>query len=380
MSEYQYYEFLAIDRPLDKAAQAALRSISERARITSTSFVNHYEWGDLKGDPSEFMKRWFDLHLYFANWNARRLMLRVPTRLVSRTDLEPFLGEIDWVGASTSGDNLIVDLCREEADVDDDDWPDGQLAALAPLRADVLSGDFRMFYLVWLTAVQDESLPDDAIEPLPGIAPLTGALEAFADFFGIDPDLVAAAAQSGASDAAQSKDALRKLIAAIPEAEKTDLLLRVVDGEGHVAAELKNRLRQKSSTPTARRTAGSLRILAREIAEARDRAEAKRREAERRRQAAAAEKARRARIDRLKQRGAASVWREIEQEIERRNPTGYDNAIGLLSDLQVLAGEEGSQNDFDRRLAEMRVRHEKKVKFIERLNNGLGDDGDARLI
>jgi hypothetical protein len=50
MSEYQYYEFQAIDRPLDRAAQDALRSISSRARITATSFTNHYEWGDLKGD------------------------------------------------------------------------------------------------------------------------------------------------------------------------------------------------------------------------------------------------------------------------------------------------------------------------------------------
>lgn len=37
MSEYQYYEFLAIDRPLDKAAQNELRALSSRARITATT-------------------------------------------------------------------------------------------------------------------------------------------------------------------------------------------------------------------------------------------------------------------------------------------------------------------------------------------------------
>jgi hypothetical protein len=57
MSEYQYYEFQAIDRPLDRAAQEALRSISSRARITATSFTNHYEWGDFKGDPRKFMEQ-----------------------------------------------------------------------------------------------------------------------------------------------------------------------------------------------------------------------------------------------------------------------------------------------------------------------------------
>jgi hypothetical protein len=51
MSEYQYYEFQATDRPLTKADREMLRSLSTRARITATSFTNHYEWGDFKGDP-----------------------------------------------------------------------------------------------------------------------------------------------------------------------------------------------------------------------------------------------------------------------------------------------------------------------------------------
>jgi hypothetical protein len=44
MSEYQYYELLAIDRPLTSGEQQALRGISSRARITANSFANHYEW------------------------------------------------------------------------------------------------------------------------------------------------------------------------------------------------------------------------------------------------------------------------------------------------------------------------------------------------
>ena len=48
MSEYQYYEFLALDRPLTDQQRAELRSISSRAEITATRFVNTYQWGDLK--------------------------------------------------------------------------------------------------------------------------------------------------------------------------------------------------------------------------------------------------------------------------------------------------------------------------------------------
>jgi hypothetical protein len=118
-------------------------------------------------------------------------------------------------------------------------------------------------------------------------------------------------------------------------------------------------------------------MRAQEIREARERADAERRATELRRQAAEVEKARRVRLKAIKQRGA-SVWREIETEIERRNPTGYDNAISLLSDLQALAVEEGSQDDFNRRIGSIRAHHEKKGRFIERLNK-LGRDSDEEV-
>ena len=87
MSEYQYYEFQAIDRPLDASAQQALRNLSTRARITATSFTNSYEWGDFKGNPDTLMDNWFDLHLYLANWGSRRLMIRLPKRFVDQMEV-----------------------------------------------------------------------------------------------------------------------------------------------------------------------------------------------------------------------------------------------------------------------------------------------------
>jgi hypothetical protein len=375
MSEYQYYEFQAIDRPLDQGAQQALRAISSRARITTTSFTNHYEWGDLKADPHALVERWFDLHLYLTNWGTRRLIMRLPGRFLDCLDLAPFLGEVDWVEVTASGDNLIVDLCRDSEERDDDwydgeDWGDGsgRLAALAPLRADVLSGDLRLFNLLWLTAVEDGAFPDDTAEPLPGIGPLSGALEAFADFFRIDPDLVEAAAESAARAAAPPEDDLRGALAALSEGDKTALLLRVAGSDPHVGAELRSMARKNRREPSAPlRTVGALLLRAREIGETRERAEAERREAERRRQAEEAARARRTRLDALRKRGAG-IWQEIEGEIERRNPSGYDRAAGLLADVQTVAAEDGSEGDFRRRLAAIRARHGTKRRFIERLD------------
>ena len=82
MSEYQYYEFLAVDRPLDERAQAEVRSLSTRAEITATSFVNEYHWGDFRGNPSELMRRYYDAHLYLASWGTRQVMLRLPSTVL----------------------------------------------------------------------------------------------------------------------------------------------------------------------------------------------------------------------------------------------------------------------------------------------------------
>src|SRR5471030_1665425 len=119
MSEYQYYEFQAIDRPLSEADRQALRNLSTRARITAASFTNSYEWGDFKGDPAKLMERWFDLHLYLANWGARRLMIQLPNRLLDRSLLDALLGEVDCVSLQVSGENMTVGIYRGEMEFED---------------------------------------------------------------------------------------------------------------------------------------------------------------------------------------------------------------------------------------------------------------------
>ena len=75
MSEYQYYEFAAIDRPLNRAEMAKLRAVSTRADITPAGFVNHYEWGDPKADPADWMRRLLPLRDELLRGNLRPLYL-----------------------------------------------------------------------------------------------------------------------------------------------------------------------------------------------------------------------------------------------------------------------------------------------------------------
>jgi hypothetical protein len=78
MSEYQYYEFLALDKPLTSKQREELRQLSTRAEITATRFTNEYHWGNFRGDPEKTMASYFDAFLYLANWGTRHLMFRVP--------------------------------------------------------------------------------------------------------------------------------------------------------------------------------------------------------------------------------------------------------------------------------------------------------------
>lgn len=55
MSEYPYYEFAAVDRPLTSREQAETRDCSTRAGITSGSFSNENHRGGLKGEPLEWV-------------------------------------------------------------------------------------------------------------------------------------------------------------------------------------------------------------------------------------------------------------------------------------------------------------------------------------
>ena len=375
MSEYQYYEFQAIDRPLGDADREALRDLSTRARITATSFTNHYDWGDFKGDPRKLMARWFDLHLYLANWGARRLMIRLPKRLIDRSRFDAILRGCNLANVLEAGDCLILDILDDDEPGYDDDWDDGSgwLAALAPLRADLLSGDLRLLYLLWLAELEIDGRKDHEPEPFPGIGPLTGALRAFAEFFRIDPDLVEAAAEmpAGAMGSDPPPEAVQAVLAAMPEDEKTDLLRRLVEGEPHLAAELRRRIRQAVARAggagrTPLRTVSDLRRRAAAIREGREAAEAERREAERLRREREAEEARRGRLRVVRRKGEA-VWDEIETEIERRHASGYDQAAALLRDLKALAGEDGATAAYAGRLGDIRRRHSRKWGFIKRL-------------
>lgn len=81
MSEYQYVAFRAIDGPVSEKNLEFMQEQSSRAEITAWSFENEYNFGDFHGDEMEMLRRGYDLHLHYANFGTRKLLIRLPNGL-----------------------------------------------------------------------------------------------------------------------------------------------------------------------------------------------------------------------------------------------------------------------------------------------------------
>ncbi|MBO4160091.1 hypothetical protein [Micromonospora antibiotica] len=375
MSEYQYYEFTTVDRPLTARERAELRSLSTRADITATSFVNIYEWGNFKGDPRMLMERYFDAHLYLANWGTRQLMLRLPKHVLDPAVVARYC-QSDSATAWTAGRHVIVDLHDEDGT---DEWDldgHGLLTSIIPVRAGLAAGDLRLLYLAWLRCVQSQEIADDEPEPpVPaGLGTLDAALTAVTEFLRIDPDLIAAAAAGSTPDASGEPTAaqLRTWVVGLPARDKDAILTDLITGgDSHLRGRLLRRYRDahrsETPTPAAARTAGELLATAADLRAVRERRDAEQRERDRVRRERSAAAARQRHLDTLAVDQTAA-WQRVDELIATKKPREYDTAVQLLVDLHDLAERDGGSSSFRKRLAELRVVHARKPSLLERLN------------
>jgi hypothetical protein len=384
MSEYQYYEFTAIDKPLTSAQMSQLRSISTRATITPVGFVNEYHWGDLKGDPRRMVEAYFDAFLYTANWGTRQVMLKIPKKLVSPATVEQYC-YTEVAEAWVKGAYVVIDLSRSSEygeDEEDQYWDEsslgeGMLASIVPARAGLIDGDLRLLYLAWLLSVDLGLLEDDELEPpVPAnLGALTGSLTALVAFLGIDPDLVVAAAEASRDAVVEDDEAeLASWISALPTRTKNATLLKLVRGDDPLLGQGLRRQFQESRGPSAplvaqeeMRTVGDLLYRAAQLrAESERRTAEAERTAQARREAAAAAR-REEKLDALAVEGNA-VWQRVEDLVAQAKPKLYAEAVDLLIDLRDLGQRDGDAGSFDRVLASLRERYAHRPALLRRVD------------
>ena len=374
MSEYQFYEFQSLDQPLTREQMEELRQASSRAQITPGGFVNVYNYGDFSGDPEALLGKYFDAFLYLANWGTRWLMLRVPGKLLDAKTVAAY-GTDDCLSCSRHGDDVIVSLRSEDEERFEWVEGDGWLAALAPIRAQLMRGDHRALYLGWLVAAQGATIDDHKLEPPvpPGLGELDATLGVLADFMCIDIDLIAAAAEQSTplANASLSTKELADWIADLPPTAKDTLLARLIASDTpHLALELRQQAldaaRDGVPSPRApRRTVASLLERASVLGEAR----AKKVAAQRARESAKKERAETARrkkhLESIRGR-EDSLWHEVDRLIETYQPKRYDDAIAILRDLLELAQMRSDPSAFTTRMAALGAKHAKKTSLVKK--------------
>lgn len=377
MSEYQYYEFVAIDEPLTPMQMAELRARSSRASITPTSFVNDYQWGNLKGDPADWMRRYFDAHVYVANWCTCVLYLRVPISAFDSETLRGFRTQTVCSVEQTKTHWLLGWGLDESDNYDRFAEEDGRgwMARLVPLRDELLRGDLRPLYLGWLAGLSAGEVDEQAIEPQPppGLSRLTAAQQSLAEFLEIDGDMLAAV---GLSDGQGSipdseRDAEQDVwIASLPAAEKTATLKLLLAGHAQQAErELRNRFLawQREQQPdakreTRRRTVAELLELSTSVAETR-----KGREAEQRKKTEAERQARRETFLRTLAADFERCWQAADKLAERGIASAYDEVKRALVDLSEAYALCATRADFEQKLVRFMVRHGKRGALVRRL-------------
>jgi hypothetical protein len=372
VTEYQCYEFVALDRPLTAKQMADLRAISTRAEISPTRFWNEYQWGDLKADPAKLMELYFDAHLYFANWGTHRLMLRIPKARVDLKPLERYFVGRHAARLTSTGEHVLLDLGSDTEEPEYDEQSQGSLASLSPLRTELMRGDLRPAYLAWLLAVSADDLEDDAEEPpVPaGLAELTAAQEAMVEFLRIDVDLVSAATRASAA-VAKDDAPFRRWLAALPTKEKDAWLRRAADDpELGLGGELLRAFRAttKAEHNGTRRTVSELRALAKAQRAEREKAEAERA----RKTEAQADAARQRHLTKLA-RDVEGAWSKLEKLVEASD---YDVAVKLAIDLRDLATREATAPVFARRFEALRKRQLRRRGFFDRWKHA--NENDSR--
>lgn len=377
MSEYQYYEFRTVDRPLTGAEIDILGSISTRAEITETSFTNHYEWGDLKADPLKLLEKYFDAFVYVSNWGTRRFWLRLPKQWMDYEKIGQLAtGSVPCVERTAK--QVMVGFDVGELEPDDLDDGTGWMGSLICLRSDLLRADIRSLYLGWLRSAQSGELDDNAFEPpIPaGLGQLTAPLRSLVEFLCIDEDLLAvAAANSAPWTDGPGRQELEEWVGKLSEKEMRNLLVSAAmeSGERWKNEFLHRFYKENQELLPAPillrpRTVGDLHSAAIAVANERAQKLAAQRAHELARQKAQEEANRRRYLDRLAAQKEAT-WRNVTEFIQKKQPKAYDRAVRLLIDLRDLALREQDEVAFKAQVETLRETHRAKVSFLDRLDD-----------
>jgi hypothetical protein len=347
MSEYQFYEFKSIDKSLSKEDRIQIASWSSRANPSNTGAIFTYSYGNFPKDEISVIEKFFDAMFYISNWGTTRLIFKFPKELFEFKQIKQYCIE-DGLRIIEKSNCFLIDM--EFVDEEDGRWIEGEgwLTSLISLREDIMNGDYRSLYLIWLKnsiiAIDSEYgniLPDHLEPQVPKqLNGLNGALQDLVEIFDIDKDYISAATENSHPEIKEDTIDLKTSIDKLPENEKLEFLERLLNGEALLSMKLKNRLKEflRIDDPIAQE------INRRSIGELVRRVEILKQERKNKEQIKRQELLLR-KIKNLELH-ESEHWTKVHQLILDKNSKAYDEAIYVLEELKELSIYKGRFKEY----------------------------------
>jgi hypothetical protein len=377
MSEYQRYEFMTIDRPLTREQLDAVDALSSHIEASSTHALIEYHWGDFKHDPIDVLHKFFDGFLYWANWGAPELAFRfphgiLPADLIDSYDLE------DFVTFTQHRDYDILDIHFGEMGAPDE-WIDYELGSLIAIRDELMEGDLRALYIVWLAGQlmiegyeEDEDEEEDeeedweiSVPPVPpAFGKLTAAQQALAELLRVPQELLVAAARHSSAAVSTTGDDFAAWVKLLPPERQHGYLVRLAHNEPGLSRLLVRELRELSQDKTrATPPTGEHVTYAMLLTESKTiKAQLKREKREQE------EAARQRHLQDIRDH-QDDYWHQVDMAVVRGTGTGYDEAVRLLTELREAANHFKETQEFQERFRAWVRPHLRRPAFIKRLQD-----------
>ncbi len=153
MSEYQYYEFCSISKPLTKEARVEMSSLSSRANVGTHNAVYVYNYGDFRGKSDQLLLKHFDVFFYISNFGTIKLTFKYNISQIDIDEIKKYC-VTDVITCTQHREDILLDIYVQNED--GFGWTEGEglLADLLPLYDEIKAKNYQFLRIV--SAINDE--------------------------------------------------------------------------------------------------------------------------------------------------------------------------------------------------------------------------------
>lgn len=377
MSEFQYYEFYSIDKDLTEQEIEEVDSLSSRFSPTSRRAIFTYSYSDFKHDEETVLLKYFDFFLYLSNWGTKRIMYKIPIELVDYEEIKQYKCNYDNYYADNGilikkkSKFAIIDINLSEEGGDMWIEEESQISPnLIGLRQDILNGDYRSLFIMWLHIkhLEFESEQIDLQEEIPlklipdNLSQLNSGLRTLTDLYGMNIDWISGASKYSKLSRSKESGYESKLIQ-LPETKKEEYLKRILKGEQNLRIKLIKEIDKLFGKENDREMVDG-KITLEELLKSSESAKKRKEKLEK-------ERAEKRRVEKIKEteKNRGSIEKEIDYHIERGTGKSYDEAMKRILELQELSTYKTEVEEFMKWMKKIRKKVTNKPAMMRRLEN-----------